>query len=748
MTHFKRSSIRSSIRTKLKTAILATTLLAVVFVFAGFFVYDRITFNNMLLANLTTQADVITGNIDAALIFGNSSDAEQVLKSLSKETHVVAAALYDHYGKRFAMYEREGERESIPFTPPREGAWFEDNAIVLSQPIALNGRQIGTIYITKDLLEREAHFRSYIEIGLLVLFGSLAIAYAVATIVERAISKPILSLAETAHQVSERQDYSIRANKLAEDEIGFLTDAVNQMLAQIQEGDGRLRKAHDELEGRVKERTANLVTANEELKKRDLLLSTSQQIAHLGSWEWDLQTLEVTWSDELYRILGVHRDEFGHTMESFLGLLHSVDRQIRIGHLQEAIRTHEPFDFVESVIRPDRVVRILHSQGRVVTDENGTVVKLLGVSMDVTERKRAEEKFRNLLECAPDAMIIARQDGRIVLVNEQTERLFGYSRSELLGQQTEMLLPERLRAVMNYFITPTRVHGDESPELYGLRKNNTEFPVEVSLSPLETEEGILLSSAIRDITEQTRLRSRLLAAERQRSTDLRRYIQSVQHAQEDERQRISRDLHDDLCQRLSGMKLNVEVTADEIPAKERTLRRRLLGFNKQCEEMIVEVRRMAANLRPVVLDDFGLVSALGLLTREFEKLHKTPVDLEINDSVRMDLEPQLEIALYRIAQEALSNIAKHAQATRVKVGIRKEDDTVVLRIGDNGKGLAGEVGQRTDDLHGLGLISMRERAGLLGGLLAFDSTRKGTTITVTIPITPRILHEEDATSYS
>ncbi len=744
MTHLKRLSIRN----KLKLAILSTTLFAVVLVFAGLFVYDRITFNNMLLANLTTQAEVITRNIDAALTFGNSPDAAHVLKSLSKETHVVAATLYDQNGKQFASYLREGERRGIPASPPREGTRFEDDALVLSRPITLNGSQIGTICITTDLLERDAHFRSYIEIGLLVMLGSLAAAYGVATIVERVISKPILSLAETAQQVSERKDYSIRASKLAQDETGFLTDAVNRMLAQIQEGDGRLRKARDELEGRVRERTADLLLANEELQKRDVLLSASQQIAHLGSWEWNLQTSEITWSDELYRILGVHRGEFGQTMESFLDLLHSVDRQVRIRQFQEAIRTHEPFDFEESVIRHDGVIRVLHSQGRVVTDDSGTVVKLLGVSMDVTERKRAEEKFRNLLECAPDAMVIARQDGRIVLVNAQTERLFGYSRSELLGQHTEMLLPERLRPVMNHFITRTTVNGDKNPEFYGLRKNNTEFPAEVSLGQLETDEGTLVTSAIRDITEQNRLRSRLLAAERQRSTDLRRYIQSVQHAQEDERQRISRDLHDDLCQRLSGMKLSAEVTAEEVPAKERTLRRRLLGFNKQCEEMIVEVRRMAANLRPVVLDDLGLVSALGLLAREFEKFHKITVELEINESARLELDPQLEIALYRIAQEALSNIAKHAQASHVTMGIRKEDDTVVLRIGDNGKGLAREVGPRTDDLHGLGLISMRERAGLLDGLLAIDSTRKGTIITVTIPITMRIRHEEDATTYS
>jgi signal transduction histidine kinase len=318
----------------------------------------------------------------------------------------------------------------------------------------------------------------------------------------------------------------------------------------------------------------------------------------------------------------------------------------------------------------------------------------------------------------------------------------------LLGQQVEILLPKRFRRMHNYFLAPSLVQLDEGFELYGLRKDDTEFPVEVSLSPLETEDGILVSSAIRDITEQQRLRSRLLAAERQRSADLRRYTRSVQRAQEEERQRIARELHDDLCQRLSGMKLNVEVIADEIRSKDRALHRKLQSFNKQCEEMIIEVRRMSVNLRPAVLDDFGLVIALGLLTRDFEKTHKIPINLEMDESARLQLDPQLEIALYRIAQEALSNIAKHAQASRVTVALQKNDEAVILRIGDNGKGLNPEAVPRKDALHGLGLIGMRERTGLLGGNFAIQSTPKGTIITITIPFNIGIKHEEDAPAYS
>jgi PAS domain S-box-containing protein len=173
----------------------------------------------------------------------------------------------------------------------------------------------------------------------------------------------------------------------------------------------------------------------------------------------------------------------------------------------------------EEVLTAAGVTRTYLATKAPYRDERGTIVGLIGISHDITYRKKAENKFRGLLECAPEAMVIVNQDGAIVLVNARTEQLFGYSRAELLGQSAEMLVPERfrnrhrlLRAA--YATAPAAQTLGSEDALLGLRKDGSEFPVEISLSPLETEDGILISSSIRDVSERRRAEETLRLRER------------------------------------------------------------------------------------------------------------------------------------------------------------------------------------------------------------------------------------------
>ncbi len=284
-----------------------------------------------------------------------------------------------------------------------------------------------------------------------------------------------------------------------------------------------LRKSHADLDIRIQERTSALSKAYEELqvemterrrseeklKQSQRQLAEAQHIARVGSWGWDVEKDVVTWSDELYQIFGLKQEDFAGTYAGYLERVHPDDKETVHREVDKAFRDHKPFGFEHRIVLPNGVERVILSQGRVVCDPSNRPVQMYGTAQDITERKRGEEKFRGLLESAPDAMIISDHQGRIILVNSQTEIMFGYTRQELLGKPVEILLPARFQ------LKHVAHRGDYSHEprsrpmglgldLFGLRKDGREFPVEISLSPMKTPDGLLVTAVVRDITERKR----------------------------------------------------------------------------------------------------------------------------------------------------------------------------------------------------------------------------------------------------
>jgi PAS domain S-box-containing protein len=370
---------------------------------------------------------------------------------------------------------------------------------------------------------------------------------------------------------------------------------------------------------------------------------------------------------------------------------------------------------------------------------------------DITARKATDQKLRmfvHTITSMNECVVITDSQGRILSVNPAFLSTYGYEPEEIIGRNVRELVssPASGETAAVPFPDPEK-HG-WTGELRHARKNGETFPVLLSTSVVrdDTGEPIALVGISRDITEQQRLEEQLHATERERSADLRQFAISVQRAQEEERLRISRELHDDLCQRLSGMKFRVEALEGEVTPE---VSRGLGYFTQELDRAITEVRRISSNLRPSALDDFGLVIALRMLCKDFEKRNNIRATFHLGDSDFTGVNPQIEIALYRIAQEALSNTARHANATCVALHLLMDGAFLRLIVEDDGMGFQWEeVTRERGPGHGLGLINMRERTELLGGRFEVDSaTNQGSTIAVSIPIGEEESHEKDQTAY-
>ncbi len=388
--------------------------------------------------------------------------------------------------------------------------------------------------------------------------------------------------------------------------------------------------------------------------------------------------------------------------------------------------------------------------------------------------RELEEQAR-LLDLSHDAIIVRDMKGAILFWNHGAQELYGWTREEVLGKISHLLLRTKFPTPLKDLVRELRETGRWNGELIHTKRDGSQITVLASktldrdaqgrpvavlenltdvtarkiaegahlrlevmtASNLKLEKEIIRRQAVEDSLIQSRSEeTRLLSQSRQQEIRLRELSHRIIHAQEEERKRISRELHDVIAQTLVGINVHVAALAKEASPGAGKLRRKIASTHRMVEQSVEIVHQFARELRPTMLDDLGLLPALKAHLQEFMRNTGIRVSLKAFAGIEAASDTTRTV-LYRIAQEALANVAKHSRAANVGIAISIRGGTIAMEIADDGKGFDPAGNKSSEKKKRLGLIGMRERAEMIGGVFSVDSAPgQATTIRVTIEATP------------
>jgi len=358
------------IRQKITLVIMMIASVVLLLAFAALFCFQAYTLKQHSAHELAVVGEITAHNCAAAVMFKDEDAAAQILGGLRTMPQIVSARLELADQQQLAFFGTPRDETQIKAARLESGFRIDGDRILLAQPVMASGAREGTLYLLADLHATTSQLlKLYGGIFALVLVASLLVAFILSNQFLHLITTPILRLAGTARTIADHNDYSVRAAKVCGDEVGVLTDAFNQMLAQIQSQDTALRENENKL-------------------------AQAQAIAHLGYWERDLITDRLMWSSETNRVFGLSPEEDVNNFARFQELIYPEDRDMVMQAIGVALRGGPRYEVEYRVVWPSGEVRFVYSQGDVILDEADQPRRMFGTVQDVTERKLVDEVKR------------------------------------------------------------------------------------------------------------------------------------------------------------------------------------------------------------------------------------------------------------------------------------------------------------------------------------------------------------------
>ena len=471
--------------------------------------------------------------------------------------------------------------------------------------------------------------------------------------------------------------------------------------------------------------------AEEKLHQKDIELALAQRLAQVGSWQWYPDGDEVTWSDELYRIAGRDPDLPAPSFEEHSRLFTAESWARLRGAVEKSLRSGTPYELVLEIIRPDGSSRWVIGRGETERDLTGRIDRLRGTVQDITERRHSQEALRE----SEERLRLAAQAGRmyayewdrttdvIVRSAEFTHILGskGDSKDTTCQQMLKTVHPDDREKIL----TATNACTPENPtcrvRYRVIRPDGSVVWLEKNAHAFFDAKGTILRmiGMVADITERK-------LAEEAISGMNRRLIE----AQEAERARIARDLHDDIGQRLAMLSVMLEQTKRMAPRSDNDFPVRMDELRTQVQNISAGIYALSHELHSSKLRHMDMVHAMRGFCKELSEQHNVDINFGHED-IPGSVPPEISICLFRVLQEALHNAVKHSQVRLFHVEARGTSDAIFLTVRDSGLGFDPEYAMKG---HGLGLTSMQERLKLVNGELSIHSQpTRGTSVRARVP---------------